>query len=405
VRTLKVNGFEYVPSENRTIDYGLLKGVIAAMRWFYLRTALILFILFITIGTYYIHSILKDYSGDSKEVYIAWAILCSINTYNLYTLYYDSLLQGKGLIKISKQIVILGQTVYLVIATILIIAGYGLVAIVSAQASSIIIIRWLSYRTFFTRDIKQLLNKAKPRPPREVLKAIYPNALKIGLTSLGGFLVLRSSIIIGSLYLSLGEIASYGITMQFIGILSSLAGIYTATYQPKIAQLRITLNRQEIKKIYLNGLIILLFTYFIGGIVLIVFGGWALNLIGSRTQLIPVNILILATIISLLENNHSMAGGILLSKNEVPFFKAAIFSGALTVFLMLILFNFTNIGLWAMIVAPGLIQGAYQNWKWPSEVYKDLNINYLDFYKAIVSRIKFRTKGFDSISPSQIQNH
>ena len=120
VRNLKVNGFEFVPLEDQTIDYGLLKGVNTAMRWFYLRMSIILFLLLSIFGTWYITSLLQNYKGDPQEVYIAWAILCLINTYNLYTLYYDSLLQGKGLIKRSKQIVIIGQSVYLTIATILI---------------------------------------------------------------------------------------------------------------------------------------------------------------------------------------------------------------------------------------------------------------------------------------------
>jgi O-antigen/teichoic acid export membrane protein len=153
VKTLKINGIETVDEEDFTIDYGLLKGVIVAMRWFYSRMAIILFFLLVTLGTYYIHSLLQKYKGDHREVYIAWILLCVINTYNLFTFYYDALLQGKGLVKRSKQIMIVGQAVYLVIATILIMAGKGLVAIVSAQAASVIIVRWLSYYSFFTKEI------------------------------------------------------------------------------------------------------------------------------------------------------------------------------------------------------------------------------------------------------------
>ena len=388
VRTLKASGFELVNSENQTIDYGLLKGVIFTMRWFYLRMAIILFLLLATLGTYYVYSLLQNYKGNPQEVYISWVLLCSINTYNLYTLYYESLLQGKGLVTRSKQIVILGQTVYLVIATILIMSGYGLVAIISAQASSVIIIRWISYYSFFTSAIKQKLIKAEPIPPKEVLKAIYPNALKIGLTSIGGFMVVRSAIVIGSLNLPLKEIASYGITMQIIGIIASLASIYIATYQPKIAQLRVVHNNQTIKELYLKGQFVLLTTYIFGGMGLIALGEWALNSIGSQTPLIPNMMMLISIIISLLENNHAIAGGILLTKNEVPFFKAALFAGGITVLLLILLFKFTNLGLWAMIIAPGISQLIYQNWKWPYEVIKDLGINKKDISKAMYEGLK-----------------
>lgn len=386
VINLKAQGFETVATGMPTIDFGLLKGMIYAMRWIYLRMSFILLLILATLGTWYVYSLLQNYKGDTKEVYIAWIILCTISTYKLYTLYYDSLLEGKGLIKRSKQIVIIGQSVYLGIAATLIIAGFGLIAIVSAQASSVIIIRWLSYQSFFTSEIKQKLKEAVTRSKNEVLKAITPNAVKIGLTSLGGFMVQRSAIIIGSLYLSLEEIASYGITMQLIGVIAGLAGIYTATYQPKIAQLRVMENNQAIKEIYLKGQFVLLLTYIAGGLGLLFLGKWGINLIGSQTQLMTTALIFFAISISFLENNHAIAGGILLTRNEVPFFKASLIFGSLTVLLLLFFFQNTQLGLWALIIAPGIAQGIYQNWKWPYEVKKELQISIYD-YKTLVKKI------------------
>jgi O-antigen/teichoic acid export membrane protein len=314
-------------------------------------------------------------------------LLCLITTYNLYTLYYDSLLQGKGLVKRSKQIVIYGQTVYLLIAAIFIMAGYGLVAIVAAQASSIIIVRWMSFHSFFTREIKHNICTSIPHTKKEVIKAIYPNAIKIGLTSLGGFMVQRSAIIIGSLYLSLEEIASYGITMQLIAVIAGLAGIYTATYQPKIAQLRVENNNTSIKVLYIKGQIVLLLTYIAGGIGLLLLGEWSLKVIGSQTHFMPTIIVLMAIIISFLENNHAIAGGILLSNNEVPFYKASLLDGFATIIMLIIMFHFVNMNLWAMVLAPGIAH-LYNNWKWPHEVIIQLNISINDIEKILINITK-----------------
>jgi len=376
VKKLKITGFETIEEEKITIDYSLLKGVIVAMRWFYLRMALILFFLLGTLGSYYIYTLLESYKGDHREVYIAWILLCLISTYNLYTLYYDALLQGKGLVKRSKQIVIVGQTIYLIIAAILVSAGNGLIAIVSAQASSVIIVRLLSYYSFFTEEIKQKLHTVIARSKDEVIKAISPNAIKIGLTSLGGFMVQRSAIIIGSLYLPLNEIASYGISMQLISVIAALAGIYTATYQPKIAELRVMNNGPAIRKLYLRGQRILFLTYLICGLGLLFFGKLALRIIGSNTLLIPDYLLCLAVFTSLLETNLSIAGGILLTKNIVPFLKASLISGASIIIGLLLLFSFTNGGLLIMICTPLFVDIAYQAWKWPLDVIRDLKISF-----------------------------
>jgi len=374
VKELKKNGFQIVENNNE-VDYGLFKGIIDSMRWFYGRIAFILFVLLISVGTYYIKTILKTYPYNHLEVYISWFILCTINSYSLYTLYYDSLMQGQGFVKRAKQIQMTGQIIYLVVAAILIILKFNLIAIVSAQALSILVRRALSYRTVFTAEFKQRLQSLTVQSRKDILKVIYPNAVKIGLTSIGGFLVLRSSIIIGSLYLSLETIASYGITMQIISIIGGIASVYFTTYQPKIVQLRTQNNLHEIKHTYVRACFLLLATYLICGISLLYLGNLALYLIGSKTPLLHQSVMALALVVALLETNHSMAGSILLTKNEVPFFKASLFSGVVTVILLFVFLKYTQIGVWGMVLAPGIAQGCYQNWHWPAVVIKELNKN------------------------------
>jgi O-antigen/teichoic acid export membrane protein len=372
------------------------------MKWFYLRVAIVLFLFLSIFGTLYIFYILKNYEGDKFEVYVAWVLLCLINTYNIFTLYYDALLQGKGLIKESKQITVIGYMIYLIISSILIIFDYGIIAIVSAQVFSVIIIRFLSNKVFFTKELKKKLKYTTSRSKDEILKAIYPNAMKIGITLVGGVMVQRSAIIIGSFYLPLIEIGSYGITTQLLNVIASLSSVYSNTYYPKITQLR-TLNKiNEIKKIYLNGQIILFLSFFSGGVGILIFGIWGVSFIGSQTELIQTNLILIALVFTFLENNHSIAGGILLTKNEVPFFKAALLSGVLTIFLLLIFFKYTNFGLLGMILAPGIAQGLYQNWKWPFEVKKELKISRKDISKSLIFFIVNLIYKFKSIKKSKI---
>jgi hypothetical protein len=67
-----------------------------------------------------------------------------------------------------------------------------------------------------------------------------------------------------------------------------------------------------------------------------------------------------------------------LTKNEVPYFKAALFSGAFTVALMFLFLRYTNFDVWGLILAQGIAQGCYQNWKWPMEVVRELCIERRD---------------------------
>ncbi|MDR2690767.1 MAG: methyltransferase [Dysgonamonadaceae bacterium] len=374
VTELKSTGYQIVSSGNNEIDYSLFKGLINAMRWFYSRLAILLFLLLFTAGTYYIYTVLQTYTGDRREVYIAWIILCTINTYSLYTLYYDSLLSGKGLIKQAKQIQVLGQGLYLIVAVGMILLHFNLIAIVSAQALSIVLRRILSYNVVYTVEFKKALDNAVAKARKDFIKPILPNAVKLGLTAIGSFLVSRSAILIGALYLSLDDIASYGITIQIVGIIAGIAGVYLSTYLPQIAQYRITDNISSIRKIYLHSCGIMLLTFIVCGAALLLLGNWALEVIHSQTPLLSQSFIAVALLVYLLETNHGFAGNILVTKNEVPFFKAALFAGFVTLLLLFVFFNITHIGVWSMILAQGIAQGIYQNWKWPEVVAKELNI-------------------------------
>jgi len=371
VKEFKKSGIAEI-SRGDTVDFGLLKGTISAMRWFYSRLSVFVLIILLLFGSFYIQHVLKAYTGNKFDAYGAWVLLCLINAYNLYTLYYDSLLQGKGLIKKSKQIMIIGQCVYLFVAIILVYMGEGLIAIVLAQTLSIVIKRILSYKVFFSEDLKLKLSTVNSVDKRQIINVIFPNAFKLGLTSIGGFLVNKSSIVIGSLFLTLDLIATYGITMQIISILMGLAGVYFLSYLPKIAQYRATNELIAIKQLYFKSVLVQLLIYVMGGTILVLAGNWALSFIGSQTKLLGTGMIVVALLISFLESNHSLAASFLLAKNEVPFFIASLWSGFTTLILLWLLLSYSGLGLWSLILAPGITQAVYQNWKWPLVLINEL---------------------------------
>jgi O-antigen/teichoic acid export membrane protein len=372
VKELKVTGYQTVEGNTGEIDYSLFKGLINAMKWFYSRAAVILFVLLASAGTYYMHHVLKTYSGDHTEVYIAWVILVVINSYSLYTMYYDSLMQGKGLIKRSKQIQIIGQSIYLIVAVVLILLRFNLIAIVSAQVLSIIIRRILSYRAIYTVAFKQLLQRVKAQSRKEVLKPIYPNAVKLGLNNFVGFFVLRSLILIGAVIFSLNEMASYGITMQITGIISSIATVYFFTYIPKIAQQRIQGNTDGVKQHYLKSCLLMFFTFIMIGLLFLFCGEWVLHLIKSQTLLLPKSYIMTVLIIALHDAHVSIVANIVLTKNKMPYLNTTLFISMLTLILFFTFVELTHWGVLSMIIAPGI--ATLFHWYWMLNVVKELKI-------------------------------
>ena len=373
VRSLKRDGHEYVAdAENEKIDYALLKNTIGAMRYFYSHMALILFVFLAVGGTFYMYSLMQNYGGDVREIYVAWAIVCIVNSYNLYTLYYDSLLSGRGLIKRKNQIVLIGNVAYLALAVVLLLCRLGLVAIVSAQLVSVLIIREMSRRSFYSTDIKNGLSNVAEGEYKSVLKAIVPNAVKLGLASVGGFLTFRLSTFVGPMYISLSDMASFGITLQLLSVVSSLALLYTNVYLPKVFQWRVENNITQVRRTFRLSMLLVFIAFISGGLLISLLGNWALDVLGSDTQLLAGGLLAFLVLHYYLETNMVNATEYLLAKNEVPFYKRYLVSGVVTVILLFVFVGYLGLGVWGIIAAPMISQSILQYWKWPYEVYKEL---------------------------------
>ena len=356
------------------VNFSLLKGTLNAMRKFYRWIALGVFVILGIAGTAYFYYILQKYSGDRTDAMIAWILLIAINSYNVYTLYYNALLLGKGYIRRERQIMILSQCVYLSLAIVLIYAGYGLTAIVSSQAVSIILQRILSYRVFFTKELKQQLLHTEADETKDILRAISPNAVKVGLTQLGGFCVTKSALLIGSAFLTLEETACYGITLHIIDILARCSTVYYQSITPKIAQSRANKDVIKLKHYFVCSIGILVATFLLGGATIAFLGNWGLNMIGSETKFLPTIMLCVMLLVYLLETNHSIAAGFISADNRIPFFIPSLLSGLGTVVLLWLFLSIFKWGVWGMILSQGIAQLVYQNWKWPSMVIKELNI-------------------------------
>lgn len=373
VSSLKKEGYESVePLFINKVDYELLGGTIRAMRYFYSRMAFVLFLLLSVGGTIYVHHLMHDYVGNVWEVYVAWTILVLINSYNLYTLYYEALLNGRGLIKRVHQIIFIGNVVYIAFAIVLILLGGGLVAIVSSQAISVLLVRYLSKRVFYTKEIIEELRVVGEVDYKGILSAITPNAVKVGLTSLGGFIINKSSMFIGSLYVSLELMASYGITLQLLVVIGMLAGIVSRVYMPKVFQWRVEGRLDLVRRTFYLSSIVMLFVFVLSGIVIVLWGDWMLGVLNSSTMLLSTGLLILVFVQHYLEYNHSNAAQYLLSRNEVPFFKASLISACGVLILLGVFVVWLDMGVLGMILAPMIVQVAYQNWKWPLEVIIEL---------------------------------
>lgn len=364
---------------NSLINYQLLYDSIYASKKLYYRITIIVFLLLNTFGNYYIFSIIKNYS-NFLEMFVAWILYILSLCLNFYFYYYTALIKGKGLIGQSEKITVISKLSFLIVSYILFWFNFGLITLSVANLISILILRFLSKKIFYTLEIKEYLKELKVKN-NNLLKIMMVNAKKIGIVSIGGFLLSQGNTFVVSKFFSLEIVGKYGLTMQMFSILIGITGIVYQVYSPEFYEYRLKNYLKKLKEKYI-------FCYMInfGLLLLGIFGiifilPIFLSLLGKSNSLLDKKQIIFLSICFILESIHGNAAFILSTKNYIPYVKAGLFSGSGIIIVSLLLINFTNLGIWSVLISQFIVQLSYNNWKWPLEVNKELGINNFIIFK------------------------
>ena len=388
VKELKPEGFISVDNSDKSISYSLLKSVIKAMRRYYGILALLFLIVFIAGSPFYLTRVLHEYNGNKSIIWISWFIYGFLVAYQLYTYYYSSLLIGRGMIKRQQQITIIGQLSRILTSLIFLTFGFGIISLVIGQLVSDIINRILSYNAFYDKDLRQNLKDAIVIPVRNIMKIMSPNAIRIGITTLGWFLTSKIIIIVAPLLsITLPTVGSYGTTIQMINLIMSLATLWFSTFYPKMTLYRVNNQKDDLKRVYIKSQLAMIAVFLVCGSGLILVGPPLLNFFGSKTQLLSTSMILVLLVFALMESNYSIANSFILSGNEVPYMKSSILTGIFSASLLLVLLKFTTLSTWAMILAPGIAASLYINWKWPLVVAQKLTLKPTDYFTQTFSTV------------------
>jgi len=392
VKELKTKGYAAVEDKNDFIDYGLLKSVIRAMKRYYGAMALIFIVIFSVGSPFYISTVLEKYSGNKEEIWIAWFVYGAIVAYEFYTCYYNSLMTGRGYVKRNMQITILSQSVRIIVSVICLLLGMGLISMIIGILVSDLLNRTLSFYSFYDKTLKNNIKSAIVLPVVDIMKIMAPNAFKVGLTTIGLFSMSQAITLISPLYLSLDQVGQYGISRLMISLIISIGGTWFGTFYPQLTQYRVREEDDNVKRLYVKGILILMAVFLITGTGLLFLGNPILILIHSKTFLLSPWYLALMLVFGFFESLQSISTSTLLTKNEVPFFKSVLVSGAASLLLLFFFFKIANLGVLSLILAPGIVLSLYNYWKWPLAVINELNIKLSDFYRVTSDTIKQNLK-------------
>lgn len=371
-----------------SIDWHLLSVLISTARFVYRRLSVLALIVMLTFGTGYIWYLTEGFTNVNNSLYI-W-ILYSFSTYfNIYFSYYSSLLTGSGMIRESSQAAILSKSAYLVLCTLFLLLGWGLFAVVAANFIAPFVQRYVSYRAYFKPELKaRLAEQTVTREDiRETFSVIWFNAKKLGINFIGAYAVNKMGMFIIGFFLPLAIIGSYGLLTQLATIVTGIANTMFVTYLPKVSNCRVTGDRSMLKRTISFSMVVGQIIMLAGALGIIFVAPYLLELIKSQTMLPSRLICVLYLVIVALELNHSEFASVISTENKIPYVVPSLVSGGVIVLLTFIALKFTTLGLLGVVLVQGIVQAAYNNWRWPLWVFRELDMSISEFYGT----------GFDSI--------
>lgn len=369
------------------VDYYLLKTIIETCKWIYFIISTILLIVLLLFGTSYIVYVTADLYDISFT--IAWFIYAVGIFLNMYYGYYISCLRGVGAISEVNRAMICGRMLQIVLTIILLYQGYGLIGASMSYVSYGMVFRVIAKYKFLKYEnigekIKAIKTKVPIREKIDIFRIVWYNAWRDGLVSVANYLANQATVIICSMFLSLSETGIYSISIQLTQGISTLAIAIFSVYQPSLQSCYVRREINRVREIFSFVIVMYIALFIFGSLFLCTLGISIIRLVKPDIK-IMLNLLILLLIYQFMLKLRNCYTSYLSCTNRVLYGKAFIFSAILGILLAIILMKYCKMGVWGLPVAQIIAQMAYNMWKWPCMVNKelDLSIGYILRYGGV----------------------
>lgn len=340
-------------------NYRLLSDLVKTMRLYYLGLGLLITVVMGVFGTLWILARAQQ-APDANVILGAWLLFLPALFVNTTAGMWHPLLFGVNRVRLGQQIFVWALIANYVVVLAGLLLGAGLFAPVAGYLLMGLISRLIA-QSKFTALTQAKTYAATARWSRELLAALWPTAWRTGVVTLGIYATLNLGTLICAGYLGPRVTASYGLSLQLAAAAVSLATAFVAVKTPLIAQMRTRNANRRIGDIVISRMRMFYATFLMLALAAIFLGEPVLHdLLHSRTPLLPTPILAALLIVVGLEGHHAIFRELTLTAHYNPFAVPVVIAGACVVLLTLALVRV--IGVWALVVAPGIVQLCFNNW-------------------------------------------
>ncbi|MDD4690523.1 MAG: O-unit flippase-like protein [Eubacteriales bacterium] len=396
-KTLTSKGIPEAVGED--IDYPLLYQLIMAAKRFYSYMSIALFFVLVVFGSIYIYIFTDGFSQIDNSLTL-WLCFSVSIVVDFFYKFFTPLLQGQGKIKEVSMIDVVTQIIKILSLALLLFLNFGLWAVVISNFLRVIVLRILSYKTFYTKEIISKFKECTQSVLLNVkgtLLTLWYNAKRSLVVSITNFTSMQLGLFFSGLFLDKTAVSGYGLLTQLVGIISTISVAVGMSNVPIYSSLRANNATNQIHKNFYFSLGVFYSIYIIGALFLLYAIPPLLSWIHSNAALPSLVIVIIVLIYKFLEGQHVLCSSYLTTQNVIVDFESSTILGIANFLLLWAVLAFTKMELLGVVIVPAITALAYPNWKWPYEICKEFNISYFsllhksffslkDFFLSVIEK-------------------
>lgn len=366
-----------------TINFNGLKSLLGTINIVYLVLGIIAMILILIVGKLITTN---SISMTDNEVMLNFAFYLIViqSFFSLQITKWSSFIQGIDQVASIKRVESVFDLFKIFFSVLVLTLGYGIFGLIAIRLVFRILMliyvrgfvkKW--FKNYEQEDfIKYNFNK-------KIFLSIWPSTWRFGAMLYGGYLVNNGTGIVVSQINNPTLIASFLLTQRLIFFIRQVSQAPLYANLPRIFQMMAKKEYRILKQFSARAITIGLGMQLIALILLLSIGPEILDLLGAKTSLVPLPIVLIMSISIMLELHHAYHANIYLGTNHVPFLIPAIASGAAIVGISFGIVD--SYGLIGIVLVQFFVQLSLNNW-YP--VYLNLKLldwKFSDYLKCLMN--------------------
>lgn len=367
-----------VSKQSGSPNFALFWKLVQTARVFYRGLTLLLLVVLGGVGTYIVSQSAPatTYPGLA---WTAWCVALLNAAFEVYASWWNVVLRGMNYVVAGTRILCLGYALKLILSTVLLILGFGVLSVFAAGLIASGVIRSLSR--------SKVLHAAPPAeavrlPRREMiglLRTLWPNSWRIGLQLISTYAMALALMLICNKKFELAGAGQYGFSLNIAAVIQAIASVWVMVKWPTINQMRSRNDVAGMQRLLWGRVWLETLTFISLAVLAIVITPFLLKIGGLQKEVLPPPWFLVLLLNAFLETQMIIWGTFLTTGNRVPTLWPIVWSNVLTVVLVIFLTEKTSIGLGAFAFAPLVTGVLFNYWYWPRMGPRDLGRTWLRY--------------------------